>query len=235
MGRPRRDCLAPGGCVDSDHPEIRALAESIVDPAAGDMANAIALYYWVRDEIRYNPYTPWDSPESMMASRTLDVGEGWCVPKAILMAALCRSQGIPARLGYADVRNHLSTARLRAMMKTDVFYYHGYCSIHLRGQWVMSTPAFNLGLCERFGLKPLEFDGIHDSIYHPFDQEGNRHMEYLRYRGEYADLPFDDMMRVFRREYPAMFEEDTAPGFNADLHPDASAWEEDVAEETGSQ
>jgi transglutaminase-like putative cysteine protease len=123
------------------------------------------------------------------------------VSKAILLAACCRVAKIPARLGFADVRNHLTTARMRSIMKTDVFYWHGYTSIFLDGQWVKATPAFNIELCEKFRLRPLEFNGITDSIYHPFDLEGNMHMEYLRYRGEFADVPLNEMMDTFRREY----------------------------------
>jgi len=108
---------------------------------------------------------------------------------------------IPARLGFADVRNHLTTRRMRELMKTDVFYWHGYTSIFLNGAWVKATPAFNIGLCERFHLRPLDFDGKSDSIYHPFDLEGKKHMEYLAYRGEFADVPIDRIEETFRLEY----------------------------------
>ena len=87
--------------------------------------------------------------------------------------------GIPARVGFADVRNHLSTARMREVMQTDVFYWHGYTDICIDGAWRKATPAFNVGLCERFDLLPLEFDGRADSLYHPFDRHGHRHMEYV--------------------------------------------------------
>ena len=140
----------------------------------------------------------------MSASRVLETGHGWCVTKAVLLAAACRALGIPARVGFADVRNHLSTARLRETMKTDVFYWHGYTSIRLDGQWVKATPAFNIELCERFGLLPLEFDGCADSIYHPFDRAGNRHMEYLSMRGEFDDVPLASMVTTFRQHYSQM-------------------------------
>jgi transglutaminase-like putative cysteine protease len=119
-----------------------------------------------------------------------------------LLAAACRAAGIPARLGYADVRNHLSTERMRQTMKTDVFIWHGYTDIWLDGAWRKATPAFNIELCERFGLHPLEFDGVNDSIYHPFDRSGNRHMEYLAQRGAFAEMPLQRMVEDFRRVYP---------------------------------
>ena len=68
-------------------------------------------------------------------------------------------------------------------MGSDLFVYHGYTDLRLDGNWVKATPAFNLALCTRFRVKPLEFDGRADSIFHPFDEDDRRHMEYLRDRG----------------------------------------------------
>lgn len=221
-------CLAPSRFIDSDHPAVVALAQSLALPAAGAVANAVALYYWVRDQVRYNPYVVETSPEAYLASATLEAGEGWCVTKALLLAALGRAAGIPARVGYADVRNHLSTERLRQSMQTDIFYFHGYTSLFLEGCWVKATPAFNIELCEKFALRPLEFNGREDSLYHEFDVAGNRHMEYLRERGEYLDLPFDDLMATMREHYPRLLASaarGTAPG--------SDSWETDVARETG--
>src|SRR5574341_322846 len=65
--------------------------------------------------------------------------------------AVARVVGIPARVGYADVRNHLSTPKLRELVGGDLFVWHGYAELHLEGRWVKATPAFNLTLCERFG------------------------------------------------------------------------------------
>ncbi|MCP4749570.1 MAG: transglutaminase family protein [Proteobacteria bacterium] len=196
--------------------------EAFVGKFAGNIDNqtqqAVNLYYAVRDGIRYNPYKFDLSVKGLRASTTLNDGEGWCVPKAILLAACCRAIGIPARLGFADVKNHLSTARMREQMKTDVFLWHGYTSIYLEGAWVKSTPAFNIELCEKFRLKPLEFDGRDDSIYHPFDLEGNKHMEYIRSRGEFADIPIELMMETFIEEYGGAFSMgDSDVDFEADI------------------
>jgi len=89
-------------------------------------------------------------------------------------------------------------------MGSDTFYYHGYAEVWLGGRWVKATPAFNRELTERFGLKPLDWDGATDSIYHPFDLAGRRHMEYLAYRGVFADIPFDEIRGAFRHYYPRM-------------------------------
>ena len=222
-------CRLPSRFVDSDHPEVVRCARTLTNPERSPQENAVALFYWVRDAIRYNPYGLSPAPEAFMASSTLKAGEAWCVPKAILLAALCRAVGIPARLGFADVRNHLSTERLRAAMGTDIFYFHGYTSIYLEGCWVKATPAFNIELCEKFGLKPLEFNGREDSLYHEYDNAGNRHMQYLHDRGEYLDVPLDEMMAVFREKYaPAMVSEE---GGEPMALQNAAQWESDVAEE----
>ena len=217
--------LEPSDFIDSDHPKIIELADSLTQIDHSQQARAVSLYYWVRDEIRYNPYAVQADPASYRASATLAAGEGWCVPKALLLAALCRAAGVPARVGFADVRNHLSTARMREMMETDLFYFHGYTAIYLDEHWRKATPAFNIELCERFGLLPLEFDGTADSIYHPFDKAGNRHMEYVNDRGEHMDLPFDEMMAVFRRHYPRMVAAMTDHSLRA------ASWDQDVARE----
>jgi len=193
--------IQPSPTVDSDNPAVAKFARENSGNSTDPREQAISIYYAVRDGIRYDPYALDLSIDGLRASTTLRIGRGWCVAKAILLAACCRSSGIPARLGFADIRNHLTTTRMREAMKTDIFFWHGYTAIYLDGVWVKATPAFNIELCERFRIKPLDFDGRNDSIYHPFDLEGNRHMEYLRYRGEFADVPLDDMIETFRREY----------------------------------
>ncbi len=193
--------LTPTPTVDSDHPTIAAFAKTHAGDSASPRDRAVRLYYAVRDGIRYDPYALTLTVPGLRASTTAESARGWCVPKAILLAACCRAEGIPARLGFADVKNHLSTERLRKFLNTDVFYWHGYTSIQLDGKWVKATPAFNIELCEKFGIKPLEFDGTEDSIYHPFDLEGRKHMEYLRFHGEYDDLPLDTLMASYVEHY----------------------------------
>ena len=193
--------LTPSETIDSDHPAIRRFAENTAGQAASPKAAARQLYDAVRDGIRYDPYAIDLSVEGLRASATLAKGRGWCVPKAVLLAAACRAVGIPARLGFADVRNHLSTARMRAQMQTDVFYWHGYTTLFLNNRWVKATPAFNIELCERFRLHPLEFNGRDDAIYQPFDLAGNRHMEYLAHRGEFRDVPIEAIRETFRQAY----------------------------------
>jgi transglutaminase-like putative cysteine protease len=195
--------LQPTAMVNSDHPAVVAFARAHAQGTT-DSERAVALYYAVRDGFRYDPYSLDLTPKGMQASTVLETGLGWCVPKATLLTAVCRAAGIPARLGYADVRNHLSTERMRQSMQTDVFVWHGFSDIWLDGAWRKATPAFNLSLCEKFGFLPLEFNGVDDSIYHPFDRSGQRHMEYLRQHGSFDDVPLESMIADFAKYYPGM-------------------------------
>ncbi|MCW5659339.1 MAG: transglutaminase family protein [Burkholderiaceae bacterium] len=198
---PGAAALASTDLVDSDHPAVRAFARRHA-VGASDRERAVALHDAVRDGFRYDPYQVDLSPAGMRASGVVERGYGWCVPKAALLAAACRAVGLPARLGYADVRNHLSTERMRRTMQTDLFIWHGYTDIWIDGAWRKATPAFNRELCERFGLLPLAFNGHDDSIYHPYDRAGNRHMEYVHDRGAFDDMPLAAIVADFERTYP---------------------------------
>ena len=193
-----------GRYIDSDNAAVTAFAKQHVKGGT-DKARAISLYYAVRDEIRYNPFLDFTKPAVFTASAVLEAGEGFCIGKAALLAACGRAAGLEARVGFADVKNHLTSPKLAETMGTDLFVYHGFTELHLEGKWVKATPAFNLALCQRFRVKPLEFDGRTDSIFHPFDEDERRHMEYLRDRGTYADVPVDAIQQAFREAYPRFY------------------------------
>lgn len=203
-------CRAPGNVVDSDHPDVVAWARRVASDARDDAERARRLYLSVRDDVRYDPYRIGRRAEDMRASLTLRQGWGFCTPKAALLAAGARSLGIPARLGFADVRNHLTSEKLLRTLGTDLMVFHGYTELHLGGRWVKATPAFNRGLCEKLGIAPLEFDGENDSVFQPLDLEGRRHMEYVRDRGPRLDAPVEEMWAAWRETYGGGMEEATA-------------------------
>lgn len=202
--------LRPTEYVDSDAASIVAFAARVAGAAADPIARAVALYLAVRDEIVYTPYCDFRSVETYRASACLARGAGFCVGKSALLAASSRASGIPARMGFADVRNHLASPRLTRLMGTDVFYYHGYAELYLDGAWVKATPVFDRRLCERFGVPPLPFDGRQDSLFQPYDPSGRRHMEYVRDRGPSADVPARAIIETFERLYPNMLAESGA-------------------------
>ena len=158
----------------------------------------------------------------MKASSTLARGDGFCVAKSVLLAAVSRAAGIPSRLGFADVRNHLATEKLLDALGTDLFIWHGYTDLFIDGTWVKATPAFNLTLCEKFGVKPLEFDGTEDSIFHEYDTAGRRHMEYVNDHGTFDDLPLELLVAEYTAFYPN-WGRDLAGDFAADADAERSA------------
>ncbi len=193
--------LRPGRFVDSDSPTVQEFAARVVEGASTAREKAVRIYYAVRDGVRYDPYACVFDPDAFLASAIVSMPGAFCVQKAILMAAACRAQAIPCRLGFADVRNHLTSEKLLERMGTDLFVFHGYCELLVDERWVKATPTFNRELCERFGVKPLEFDGSADALFHEFDQRGRRHMEYVCYHGVFADLPFERMVAAMHEAY----------------------------------
>lgn len=189
--------LRPTDFIDSESPAVQSFAKEAVQGATTDVDKAIKLYYAVRDGIYYDPYRIETTREAFKASVILGKGYGYCVAKAIVLAAACRAQGIACRLHFADVRNHLTTERLKKIMQTDIFTYHGYNDLFLEGRWVKVTPTFNQSLCERFKVKSLDFDGLNDAVFHPFDMAGRRHMEYIADHGSFADVPYEKIIEPF--------------------------------------
>lgn len=213
--------LRPSRFIDSDHPAVVEFAQIHRGPSADLRDQAVSLYYAVREAIRYNPYTFSRDPDTLKASFALAASESYCVPKATLLAACARHCGIPARIGLADVRNHLSTPRLLALLKTDVFAMHGYTELYLRGRWVKATPAFNQTLCELFDVPPLEFDGINDSVFHAFNRQGQPSMEYVMDHGVFPDVPEALFYAHLQKCYPHLFTEQM-PNLLGDMHTDLS-------------
>lgn len=207
--------LTPARFVDSDAPGIVAFAKEKAG-AGDDRERAIRLYLAVRDGILYDPYVDYFDPGSYRASSVLERGRGYCVSKASLLAAVARAAGIPARVGYGDVKNHMSSPRLYEKLKTDTYRWHSYTELFLEGRWVKATPAFNATLCERIGVPPLEFDGRTDSLFQEYDPVGRRHMEYLQDRGSFADVPFETITAEFRVCYPALMEGRMAGDFQTE-------------------
>jgi transglutaminase-like putative cysteine protease len=212
--------LASTAHVDADHPEVVAFAQA-VGAGRSPREAAVRLHLVVRDLLRYSPWNVSLVPEGYQASEVLgrvdwrawlgelEAEEGeppakntaHCIDKALLLAACARALGIPARLHFANVRNHIGTDKLEQRLKTDLMVFHGYTELWLDGRWVATTPAFDRRLCEKLGVAPLAFDGVHDAIFQEFD-EGRRFMEYVEDHGAHADLPFDAMIAQWQVHYP---------------------------------
>lgn len=204
--------LDPTWFIDSDADAVGDFARTAVGSTTDRVDRAVALFHAVRDGIRYDPYEISYERAAFRASSVVEAPANWCVPKSILLAASARHLGIPARLGFADVKNHLTSEKLSAKMGTDLFAWHGYSELLLPDpdrsgevRWFKLSTAFNIELCERFGVKVLEFDGTDDALMHPYDVAGNRHMEYVRQRGSFDDLPYDEILSDFAALYGTSF------------------------------
>jgi transglutaminase-like putative cysteine protease len=188
--------------IDSDSKVVRKKANEIIKEVMDQKEKAIRLFYWTRDEIKYDAYSLSSMRRRYKASNIIQQGKGWCVQKAVLLTALARAVGIPARLHFADIRNHQTPDKLKDMIGTDIFLYHGYTDFYLNDKWVKATPAFNKELCAKFGYKTVEFDGIHDAILPSTTLNGDKYVEYLNDRGTSHELPFKEIIRTFFDYYP---------------------------------
>ena len=181
--------------IDSDNRSIIDYASDVLKNTKDDpISKVIKLYYAVRDVIWYDPYLPFYRPEHYRASHVLKKGRAFCIGKASLLCALGRACGIPSRVGFATVRNHLATRQLIEFLGTDLFVYHGFVEFYLADNWVKATPAFNIELCRKHKVLPLEFNGREDSIFHPFNTEKKQFMEYVDDHGTYADIPVGEIV-----------------------------------------
>ena len=216
----RAELLKPTYFLDYDHPAVAAFVSKAILGATTDAERAARLFSAVRDTIRYDPYQAVLTREGLTASATLERRSAFCVPKAILLAASLRAVGIPTRLGFSDVTNHLATPRLIQTLRTSVFAFHGYVEVHLGDRVLKATPAFNATLCKFFGVPPLEFDGEHDAMLQAVGSRGRAFMEYLTDRGTFEDFPYEEMIRVWKEVYPHFF--DDAPTPAGDFEAEAS-------------
>jgi transglutaminase-like putative cysteine protease len=188
--------------IDSDNRSIIAYASDVLKNTKDHpISKAIKLYYAVRDVIWYDPYLPFYRPEHYRASHVLKKKRAFCIGKASLLCALGRACGIPSRVGFATVRNHLATKQLLEFLGSDLFVYHGFVEFYLDHKWVKATPAFNIELCRKHRVIPLEFNGREDSIFHPYNSEKKQFMEYVDDHGTYADIPVDEIIIGWEKIY----------------------------------
>ena len=195
--------LQPTEFFDFDKKGVYEKAHEITKGITFEKEKAIKLFYWVRNEIKYNmmTYNP-KIKANFKASTTLRRGDGFCVSKSILLSSFARAVGIPARIHLVDLINHKISQKVIDFMGTNVMYYHGYSEFYLNNKWIKLTPSFdtNTAIKGRF-LPMVEFDGEHNAIFPKFDNEGNPFGEYLTDRGIHADLPLSDIEKLFLEKY----------------------------------
>jgi transglutaminase-like putative cysteine protease len=195
--------IQPTPTIESDHPAIVACAERITDGCTNDRERIVKLFYFVRDSIKYNLFMISAHIEDFRASSILEWGRGYCVQKAVLLAALSRAAGIPCRLAYAKIRNHHAPEHIVKMIGTNVFPRHGYNQFYCGGRWINVTAAFDRELCEKNGLPAVEFDGLRDAFLPEKDLEGAPYIEYLEKYPSTANLAFEWIVPVIKERFGA--------------------------------
>lgn len=166
---------------------------------------AIALYYLVRDGFIYDPYHLDLTNEGLKASNVLGKKRAWCVEKSTVLAASARRFGIPSRLGYAIVTNHIGVEKLTSYLRRDEIVFHGFVELFVNGSWVKCTPAFDTRICALTKVSPLNWDGKTDSLFQEFSQ-GKKFMEYVHFYGIFDDVPIQLMNEEMQKYYPHLFE-----------------------------
>ena len=194
--------LEPTEFLDSDHPGVRDFAHRNTASAQSDVEKGVALYYAVRDGFQYDPYVLDLRRASLRASVLLTKKRGFCIEKALLLAASARAVGIRSRLSFYIVKNHIATERLTIALEKDYLVFHGAAEMYLNDRWVKTTPAFNKRLCDYIGVDTIEFDGRSDAIFQEYDRQGNVFMEYLHDYGVFQDLPYDLLLEELDKHYP---------------------------------
>jgi transglutaminase-like putative cysteine protease len=200
--------LKPTAFIESDHKDVLEFAKKVTKNITDAKTKAIKLFYAVRDQIIYDPYTFNLNPDKIKASHVLANKKGFCVPKAVLMTAVFRAVGIPARLGFADLINHIMGDELKNILQSNILAFHGYTEIYLHNHWIRVTPTFHFELCKILNVPSVEFDGESHAIFSSTDNNGEQFMEYIKYHGTFDDVPLTKIVESMIIHYPMLKEHD---------------------------
>jgi transglutaminase-like putative cysteine protease len=118
------DHLDPSPFIESDDPAIVGTARGIVGDERDPVRAAQRLVDWVADNLVQQPTMTVPSARAVLASR-----RGDCNEHAVLLTALARAAGIPARVAAG------------AMYGDDGFFYHAWSELWL-GSWVSADAVF---------------------------------------------------------------------------------------------
>jgi transglutaminase-like putative cysteine protease len=184
--------LDPTFVIDSDHPDIVAKARELTEGLPTTSERARRLFYFVRDEITYNFAPVVRGKHDMVASRTLARGDGFCIQKAILLAALGRASHIPTRICFQAIRIHkLREEFVNLLGGSNIFPHHGLNAFYLEGRWIRLDATLDLALVTRKNYLPVEFSASSDALLPPTDRLGLPHFDIVHEHGCFNDLPED--------------------------------------------
>ncbi|MCW5890067.1 MAG: transglutaminase domain-containing protein [bacterium] len=158
-----RPWLAASPFIESDHPTIVARARSIVGEETDAVRQAARLVGWVHT--RMTPEPTMTVPSAREVLRTM---RGDCNEHAVLLAALARAAGIPARVAAG------------AVYLDDGFYYHAWTELWLSGRWISADAVFD----------QMPADATHVKL---LDGGPERHLELAQVVGRLAFISVDDV------------------------------------------
>jgi hypothetical protein len=182
------DAVGSTDVIEADAPAIRALADRVAGDAEGTEA-ARLLFDWVRDEITYDMAPDVEAREDWRATATLERGRGFCQQKAVLLASLLRSRGIPAGIVLQDLLDHKIPPHYVEFLGSQRLELHGLTCAFLDGRWVRLDATLPRSFAERKRYRLVEFDGTGDAVLAETDADGNPHFEILEELGTWPDLP----------------------------------------------
>lgn len=186
--------------IDATHPSIVELVAALRVRELGPVERARTVFEYVKREVRYE-FAAKTAREDYVASHVLAAGRGFCVQKAVLLAALGRASGIPTAVVLSDMRDHSLPRWVADALTTDIMHHHGLNAFFLGGRWLKADASLSPDVTTRKGYRDVGFDGETDALLAPTTLAGAQHAAYLAFHGLYDDLPFDQMLAAFGRAY----------------------------------
>ena len=95
LERPMERFLKPSPYIESNHPEVKKLAEQITAEKSKAWDKAEAIYDWVREHVEFEDNRHEAAKGTL---QTLNDGTGDCDEMTSVFVAVCRTAGIPARM-----------------------------------------------------------------------------------------------------------------------------------------
>jgi transglutaminase-like putative cysteine protease len=120
----QRSFLKPGPFIESNHPKIKNLVRTIVAADEAPLTKTIKLVDWMNKNIEKRPVISVPDALAVIENRAGD-----CNEHAVLLAALARAAGIPAKIEAGLV------------YLNGRFYYHAWNLLYL-GKWITVDSLF---------------------------------------------------------------------------------------------
>lgn len=184
------------------HSNIQSFLAKHISESDSTKVQAIKIYEAIRDGWWYDPFKLNFTQTDWQASQMFACKTGHCIDKSNLAVACYRAIGIPARICFAKVKNHIGVEKIIEKIGTDELVPHGFLEIWLNEKWIAITPVFNQELCDKLGVSVLDFDGEGEAVFQSFAEDGGKFMEYLAYYGDFEDLPLGFIVQKFKEHYP---------------------------------